>query len=442
MYLESVGNPRKFARIARRVGRTKPIVAVKSGRTAAGARATSSHTAALIGASDVTVEALFRQAGVVRTDTLGEFFDVASLLANQPLPGGRRVAIVTNGGGPGSLAADACEAAGLIVPALPSEIRAALAEFLPPEAALDNPVDTIDGSPESFHRAIGILAGWEGIDSVVVLFVPPLIARTEDVAAAILAGVRELKRSIPVLTVFMSGRAGPAALRSGPLRVPAFGYPEEAARALAHAVRYAEWRAAPLGHVPHFDDVREDRAAALLATALAGIAPEHGGSAWLSPEEVARLLECYGIPLAPRPSVATAEGGPRGERFLMPPTSGGGAEMVVGVVHDALFGPVIACGPGGAGAELLADVAVRITPLTDRDAAEMIHSLAISPLLDGYPNAPRADVAALEETLLRVGALVEAHPAVAELDLSPLFVTEHGVTVADARIRIELPRPG
>ena len=522
LYLESLGNPRKFARIARRVGRIKPIIAVKSGRSAAGARATSWHTGSLIGASDVTVDALFRQAGVVRTDTLGEFFDVATLLANQPLPAGPRVAIVTNGGGPGILAADACEANGLVVPPLPRSVRTALAGFLPPEAALGNPVDTVEGSPESFGRAIEILADWDGIDSIIVLFAPPLAPRTEAVAAAIRDAVRKLPRPIPVLTVFMSGRPAPSSLRNAPSAIPAYHYPEEAARALGHAVRYSQWRATPLGGVPHFADVRDDRAAAALAAALTEVVPtaaaeetagpvtgakaatepraeppntaSGGGSRWLRHDEVARVLESYGIAMAPWRIVETPEeagraaeaiGGPvalkavspgvihkadagavrlwlradevdraasemvarlassghRVESFLVQSMVAGGAEMIIGVVHDRLFGPVIACGPSGAEMELARDVAVRITPLTDRDAAEMISSLATFPLLasrGGGQSSP-IDAAAIEETLLRVSAMVEAHPEIAELECGPVVVLERGALVVDARIRIELP---
>ncbi len=512
LYLESLGNPRKFARIARRVGRHKPIIVVKSGRQSAGARATSSHTGALLGASDVTVDALFHQAGVVRTDTLGEFFDVASLLANQPLPAGRRVAILTNGGGPGILATDACEADGLVVPRLPADVRDRLAEFLAPEAALDNPVDMITASPEAFRRAIGTLAACEEIDALIVLFVLPLDTRTEDVAAAIRDAVLELPRRIPVLSVFMSGEGGPAALRGSTVRVPAYSFPEEAARALAQAVRYAEWRAAPLGSVPQFDDLREDQAAAVVAAALARIDPQtatpgatlagsslaaqpaDGRSRWLGPDEVACLLECYGIPIAtwrlvdtPEAAGAAAEaiGGPVAlkavapgvvhkaearavvlslegaaaveraarqmaasledaghhvERFFVQRMVPPGVEMLVGVVHDRLFGPVVACAAGGTAVELLRDVAVRITPLTDRDAGEMVRSLATFPLLDGYRGAPRADVAALEQILLRVSAMVEAHPEMVEMDCNPLIVLEEGAAVVDARIRIELPQ--
>src|SRR6266498_3153488 len=206
LYLESFGNPRKFARITRRVGRTKPIVAVKSGRSQAGARATSSHTGALLAASDVTVDALFRQAGVIRTDTLAELFDVAKLLATQPAPAGRRVGIVTNAGGPGVLCADACEAEGLAVPPLPAEARRALAEFLPPEAALANPVDTIaSASGDDYRRTMGIVAR-SGVDALVAIFIPPLVTRPEEVATAIREAADALDGSIPVLSVFMSSR--------------------------------------------------------------------------------------------------------------------------------------------------------------------------------------------------------------------------------------------
>jgi acyl-CoA synthetase (NDP forming)/L-amino acid N-acyltransferase YncA len=395
LYLESFGNPRRFSRIARRVGRRKPIVAVKSGRSAAGARASSSPAGALLAASDVTVDALFRQAGVVRTDTLAELFDVARLLASQPHPRGRRVGIVTNAGGPGSLCADACEAAGLEV----AELSVAPAE--------------------RYRRAVEALLASGEVDAAIVVFVPPPLGEPAEVAGAIRAAVDAAGQTIPVLAVFMSAAGSPPELRAGGSAIPSYAFPEDAARALGRAAEYGSWRERPEGQVPDLPDARRDEAAALLAAALA----ELPAPAWLPPDQVAALLGCYGIAMAP--------------------AEAGGVELVVGVVHDPSFGPVVACGAGGVAAELLNDVAVRLTPLTDRDAAEMVRSLASFPLLDGYRGAPRADVAALEDLLLRVGALVEAHPQVAELDLDPVRALACGVVVVDARVRVETasPRP-
>src|SRR6185295_17431386 len=205
LYLESFGNPKKFSEIARRVGRTKPIAVVKSGRSAAGARATSSHTGALIAASDVTVDALFRQAGVVRTDTLAELFDVASLLANQPLPKGPRVGIITNAGGPAILCADACEARGIEVPVLSESSQARLRAFLPAGASVGNPVDTIASAPaEHYRRSIEIVGADPNVDALIVIFTPPLVTRADDVAQAIVEAVPHIDESKPLLSVFLS----------------------------------------------------------------------------------------------------------------------------------------------------------------------------------------------------------------------------------------------
>jgi acetyl coenzyme A synthetase (ADP forming)-like protein len=489
LYLESFGNPRKFARITRRVGKTKPIIAVKSGRSSAGARATSSHTGALIAASDVTVDALFRQAGVIRTDTLAELFEVAALLANQPAPKGPRVAILTNAGGLGILCADACEADGLEVVALDEAIQRRLAEFLPAEASLGDPVDMIaSASAEDYGRAIRILANDADIDALIVIFVPPLVTRPEDVARAIRAAAGEVPGDIPMLSVFMSARGVPDELRGEGVRIPSYSFPEDAARALAQAVQYGMWKSKPEGTVPEFD-VRRDEAAAIIASALAE------GPRWLRPDEVAALFDCYGLPLAEWRLVETPEqageaaeqlGGPvalkavaptlvhkteaRGvrlslhgrddvvaaaremasevgsfgheiQRFIIQRMVPEAVEMIIGVVHDRQFGPVVAVGAGGTAVELLKDVEVRITPLTDRDAEEMIRSLATYPLLDGYRGAPPADVEALEDTLLRVSAMVETHPEVAEMDCNPVIVRPDGAVIVDARIRVEAAAP-
>jgi acetyl coenzyme A synthetase (ADP forming)-like protein len=489
LYLESFGNPRKFARLARRVGETKPIVAVKSGRSAAGTRATTSHTGAMIAASDVTVDALFRQAGVIRTDTLHELFDVASLISNQPFPRGPNVAILTNAGGPGILCADACEAEALTVPELPEEVRSKLGAVLTEGASLGNPVDMLaTASAENYRQAITILGDCEDIDALVVIFIPPLVTRPEDVAAAVRSAVGTLDGRIPVAAVFMSHRGVPDALSEGETRIPSYAFPEDAAHALARAARYSEWRSKPPSKTAEFTDVRGEDAARAIATALSG------GPGWLDPAETAALLSCYGIPLVEwreagspeRAALAAAEiggevalkaiapglvhkteigavrlglqgsaavekaaqemqqaalgAGYNVESFVVQRMAAEGEEMLVGVVGDPLFGPVVACGAGGVTTELLNDAAVRITPLTEADAAEMVRSLKTFPLLDGYRGRPKADVSALEEILLRVSAMVDAHPEIVELDLNPVVVGERGAEVLDSRIRVE-PAP-
>ena len=485
LYLESFGNPRRFARIARRVGRSKPIVAVKSGRSRAGARATSSHTGALIAASDVNVEALFHQSGVVRTDTLGELLDVASLLANQPVPAGNRVAILTNSGGPGIMCADACEASGLEVVNLSDSTCERLRELLPAEASLSNPVDMLaTASGEQYRDSILAIAADERVDAIVSIFTPPLVTRSEDVGRAISEAAGLLPRPVPLLAAFISSEGAPGELQ----HVPAFTYPEQAAQALTRAVRYGEWRSRDPGEVRTFSDCREGEAAAVIAGALAR------GEGWLRPSEVQRLLTCYGMRVAEsrlvRSPAAAGRGaqelggqvvvkvvsptlvhkteagavrvglsgrsptaraaqemgaaveqlGYRVEGFLVQRQVPDGVEMLVGVVNDPLFGPVVACGAGGVAAELLQDVEVRLTPLTDRDASEMLRELRTFPLLEGYRGAPPANIPALEELILRVNALVDAHPELVEMDCNPVMATPGGAVIVDARIRVQ-PAP-
>jgi acyl-CoA synthetase (NDP forming) len=489
LYLESFGNPRKFARIARRVARSKPIIAVKSGRSTAGARATSSHTGALLSASDATVDALFRQAGVIRTDTLAELFDVAALMSNQPAPAGKRVAIITNGGGPGILCADACEAEGLIVPPLGEEVVAGLRQFLPAQASVRNPIDMIAAaSAEDYRRVIQTVAASDDLDAIVVIFIPPLVTQPAAVARAIREAAEALPRPIPLLTVFMSAHGVPDELKGPNVSIPSYQFPEDAARALARSAVYGEWRQKPEGTVRDFPDIRPDEAAGIISSVLAT------GARWLSADETQRLLSCYGIRLAATRFVATPEQARQaaaelGGHVVLKATSptllhksdvGGvrlgltiddieaaaremmariarnghalagfqvqamvtdGVEMLVGVVNDRLFGPVVACGAGGTTAELLKDIAVRITPLSDLDADEMVRSLKTFPLLDGYRGAPKADVAALEEVMLRISAMVEGHAEIAELDCNPVMVGQQGAIVVDARVRLEMPVP-
>ncbi|GIU87126.1 MAG: hypothetical protein KatS3mg009_1641 [Acidimicrobiia bacterium] len=271
LYLESFGNPRKFARIARRVARHKAILAVKSGRTQAGTRAASSHTAALA-TPDVAVEALFEQTGVIRVDTLEQLLDTASVLAHQPLPPGRRVAIVGNAGGPGILAADACAGAGLEVPELSAASQEALRRFVARDASVRNPVDLVAGATaDQFEQALRVALADPGIDALLAIFVPPLVTRAADVAAAI-ARAAAGAGDKPVLACFL-GRAGvPDVLRGDGTRrtIPSFAFPEAAAYALGRAAALADWRRRPVGTVPVLADTDADGARAAVASWLGG----------------------------------------------------------------------------------------------------------------------------------------------------------------------------
>jgi acetate---CoA ligase (ADP-forming) len=504
MYLESFGNPRKFSRIARRISRTKPIVAVKSGRTGAGERAASSHTAA-ISAGDTAVEAMFQQAGVIRTDTLEELFDVATMLSSQGLPRGRKVAVLTNAGGPGILAADALESNGLEVPMLTERTIAALAAFLPPEAGMANPVDMIaSASPEAYGRAMRVLGNADEVDAVFVIFIPTGTTESEEVARALVAARAEIPADVPIVSVFMSARGVPPELAEA--RIPSFAFPEAAAKALGRVMDYARWRRRPVGRIVEPAGTDRDAALAVVARVLADApvvtsaqarAGEDGGR-WCSTEEAAGILAAYGIPTARTAYATTPEEAAALQRdwdvpvavkvaaaihkadvggieldlrsgaavaeaverirtnlvrhdltehvgsYLVQEMITDGVEMVVGVTHDPSFGPIIVTGMGGTLVELLRDVAVRITPVTDEDVAEMLSELRMAPLLRGYRGAPPADVAALTDLIHRVNAMVEDLPEVAELDLNPVFVRPEGrgVVAVDVRMRLKpTPRP-
>jgi acetyl coenzyme A synthetase (ADP forming)-like protein len=481
LYVESFGNPRNFSAIARRVGRTKPIVAVKSGRSAAGARAASSHTGALA-SRDAIVDALFRQSGVIRTDTIEEMFDAGMLLSQQPIPAGRRVAILTNAGGPGILAADACEAHGLALPPLSDATVQALRAFLPGEASVANPIDMIaSATAEQYERALALLLADEAIDSVLVIFIPPLVTRLEDVAAAV-RRVAARAAGKPVLGVFMSAQGASALVAP----VPCFRFPEAAALALARVASYGAWRAGKESVPPAFPEAERDAAREIVAGAL------RRGGGWMTAAEVQALLAALRIPAARAEAAATEEAavgaaaaigfpvalkgfgpdlvhkteagavklrlgdaeavraawrdlrsrlGPRMTGGLVQEMVQGGVEMLTGAVEDETFGPVVACASGGTLTEILADAQFRLHPVGAADAQEMIAALRGAPLLRGARGAPPADEGALVDVLLRLSALVGDCPEVREIEINPLVVLPRGARALDARVRVAAPRP-
>ncbi len=493
LYLESFGNPRRFTQLARRIGRVKPILAVKSGRTAAGGRAAQSHTGALAG-TDLAVEALFRQSGVLRTETIEEQFDTALLLAHQPLPRGPRLAILTNAGGPGIMAADACEGAGLVIPALSPETERGFREFLAPEASTRNPVDMIASArPESFERGVRLLAADPNVDSVLAIFIPPIGTDAPDVARGLLRGATAAREAgKPLLACFMGSRGIPESLRSlQEGQVPSYAFPEAAARALGRVVRYAEWRARPEGRVPELPGIDAAAGEAVMARARAALGPEGG---WMRPADVAALLAAYGL-RTPAERVATdvagavaaarevgypvalklvsdtlthksdvggvllglkddaaVEAGFAGivaamtahgqaaamRGVLIQPMVTGTFEAVIGMTLDPQFGPLLMAGLGGRLVELHHDVSFRLHPLTVEDATSMVDAMRARALFAGYRGAPAGDRAAFEDAVLRVSRLVGDRADITELDLNPVVVGApgRGVTVVDARVRL------
>jgi acetyl coenzyme A synthetase (ADP forming)-like protein len=484
LYLESFGNPRKFSRIARRVGRSKPIVAVKSGRSRAGTRAASSHTAALA-SSEQAVEALFRQTGVVRVDTIEELFDVAAVLVDQPLPTGRRVAIMGNAGGPGVLAADACSAYGLDVPELSSELQEQLRAELPAWAGLSNPIDLIaSASADVYRRCLQILMTSDEVDAVVVIFTPPLGTEADDVAAAIVHAADDAatRRNVPVVTAFLGAPSAAGILRSGHHPVPNFAYPETAVRALAHAVDYARWRARDPGIIPDLSGVDANRARRQVLAAV------REGEEWITGTGAMEVLAAYGIDCIPTISVVDADEAVAASSAQLPvvmkafgpglvhKTEAGGVridlrtegevrdafeamqrsigaamtgaivqpmiraavETIVGFAVDPAFGPQVLFGLGGTAVELLNDHVSRLTPLTDSDARDMVLGLRATPLLTGFRGSVPVDIEALVDLILRMARLAEDLPELIEADCNPVMATPEGAVVIDARLRVSM----
>ena len=473
LYVESFGNPRRFGRLARRVARRKPILALKSGTTAAGARAASSHTAALAG-SEAAVDALFHQAGVIRAASLEELIDVATLLSSGRELRGRRVAVMTNAGGLGILAADACDAAGLELPGLGEATVSTLHELLPAEASVANPVDMLgSATQESYARALPVLLDDAHVDAVLVLFVPAVTATARQVAEAVAEAVRGHDSDKPVLAVVMSASGIPDALRTG-TNVAAFTYPESAARALGRVADRAEWLRRPLGSVPKLDGIDRAAAADVVDQALG-----RADDVWLDPAEARSLLLAFGLPLAPErgasdveAAVAAAgelgypvvvksaapgahktetggvaldlrdEGAVRsaaeriGAPLVVQPMLSGGTELLAGLVQDPVFGPLVAFGPGGVLAELIGEATLRIAPLTDVDAHELVTSGKAGRLVRGFRGAPPVHAGALVDLDHRLGVLGEELPSVAELDLNPVLAFEDRCVAVDARVRI------
>ena len=478
LYLESFGNPRAFAGVAREVARHKPIVAVKAGRSHAGLRAAASHTGALIEGADELVDVLFADAGVTRVDTVAELLDAAAVLADGRIGRDPRVAILTNAGGAGIACSDACEQEGLRLARLSAATRARIRDARP-EAATGNPIDLIAGAnAEHFTAAFTALADDPGVDLAIVVHVELADEDGGPIAAVAAAAARF---DVPVIAVALA-QSAPHGIDG---RVVLVDTPEAAARAVGHAAARARWLARPEDPTPRPAGVDRAAGAAVIAEALAG------GEEWLAPNQAQELARAYGLPLAPARVVAciaevagaAAEldgavavkaiapglvhktdadavrlnlANPEAARlaatdldarlraqgyepsgFLVQDMIGEGVELLVGALNHASYGPIVACGAGGTLAELLDDVGMRLAPVGRRTARDLIRGLRTAKLLDGWRGAPRCDTAAVVDVVVRIATLIDDRPEIAELEINPLIAMPGGVSAVDLRVRLQ-----
>ncbi|NQS99178.1 MAG: acetate--CoA ligase family protein [candidate division Zixibacteria bacterium] len=487
LYLESFGNPRNFTKLARRIVRKKPIIAVKSGRTALGAKAASSHTGALAG-MDMATDALFNQAGVIRVNSVEEMFDLTQAFAKQPLPKGDRVAVMTNAGGPGILVTDALVCHNMEMADFSEQTIKTLQEYLPPEASFSNPLDMIaSADPPGYKRTLDILMKDPLNDAVIVIFVPPVTVDAEAIARSI-AEVASKGWDKPIICCFMGTRgerSGVPILRQA--KLPVYLYPEAAAMALAAMVQYRQISQRPEGKIVTYDDVDKEKVESVI-----NIAIEHKRER-LNAEEIGRILKAYRFPLPD--SIITKEidealefsrsrypivlkmmaesvvhktdvGGVmvdiRNDDELRAAFGGmtekadkleltdysilvqqmvkGGRETIIGMTQDPTFGPLIMFGLGGIYVEIMKDVNFAIHPITDLEAERMVKTLKGRKLLEGIRGEKAVDYEIIIECLLRLSQLVADFHQIKEMDLNPFlaFPEKKKSRVVDARLSIKL----
>lgn len=471
LYLENFGNPQKFTRIARGITRRKPIIAVKAGRTVAGAKAVSSHTGVLAGL-DVGTDALFDQCGVLRVSSVDELFDVANALSNQPLPHGDRIAIITNAGGPGILATDAVVSLGMKMAKFEEKTLKHLKNNLPAAAAVNNPVDVIaSGGPDAYRVAVDAVLSDKNVDAVIVIFVPPIVVDHRAVINAIIEKIKKYRNEKTVLGCYMTapdGIAGSEELAKH--KIPVYTFPESAAKAMSAMVRYRKLIDKPQGKNVVFK-VNKSHVNKIINEAV------KSGHDLILGEKALEILDAYGIKVVKSMKVRThrtlkkvitelkfplvmkidnpqithktdvggvvadlrnqAEAkdafntmkkkfaGSRGgfTGVIIQEMVKGGVETIIGMNQDPSFGPLIMFGLGGIYVEVMKDVAFKIHPLTDLNAEEMIKSIKGYPLLIGSRGAPSVNLKILEETLLRLSQLVSDFPIFESFDVNPFIVS-------------------
>ena len=488
LYMESIANPSNFRKLATRISKKKPILALKAGRSAAGASAASSHTGSLAGA-DKAANALLAQSGVIREYSLKNLFSTAKVFANCPIPRGNRVAIITNSGGPGIMATDAICENGMQMAPITEETKAKLRSFLPAAASVKNPIDMIASAPiEHYTQTLETVIADDNVDMIMVIYLPFLGLKDIDVAKALME-IKAKNPQKPIIGVFMTTSNFFTTISEMDVNMPFFMYAEEAAEGFLRLDQQRKWIERPEGKVPVYDVDRE-KAKQIIKQSLAE------GRAQLTTRESIDVLDAYGIRVCKSGFATTEEevisvgnsigypvvmkmtskttshktdvGGVRvniqseeqlraeyqdliaklTEKGLIDGLEGviiqemvkGNREMVCGIATDPQYGPMMMFGLGGVFIEVMKDVTFRIAPLTDVDADEMIKSVKAYKLLEGARGTTPAQMDQIKETLLRLSQLVHDFSFIDELDINPLLISEktgEGIAV-DGRIKVRL----
>ena len=488
LYMESIQNPANFRKLASRITKKKPILALKSGRSAAGASAASSHTGSLAGA-DKAAAALLKQSGVIREFSLKNLFANAKAFSNCPIPQGNRVAIITNSGGPGIMATDAICESGMQMAKITDETKEKLRSFLPSAASVKNPIDMIASAPiEHYIQTLETVIADDNVDMIMVIYLPFLGLKDIDVAQALI-DIKAKNPQKPIVGVFMTTSDFFGKIANMEVNMPFYMYAEEAAEALLRLDQQRQWMEKPQGKIPCFD-VDQKKAAAIIKQSI------DEGRAQLTTRESIDVLDAYGIrvcksgfatnidevvtvgnsigyPVVMKMTSKTTShktdvGGVRvniqseeqlraeyndlieklKEKGLLEGLEGviiqemvkGNREMVCGIATDPQYGPMMMFGLGGVFVEVMKDVTFRIAPLTDVDAEEMIKSVKAYKLLEGARGTKPAQMEQIQETLLRLSQLVTDFKFIDELDINPLLISEktgEGIAV-DGRIKVRL----
>lgn len=493
MYLEDVTDGRRFVETAREIfwETGKPMLCLKSGRSAEGARAVSSHTGSLAG-SDSVYDALLIQSGVQRVDTIAELFDCALLYATQPMPKGNRIAIITNAGGPGIMTTDAAVRYGLKLAEISDESRAKLKSALPAAASLRNPVDVIgDARADRYEAAVRTVMSDPGVDMGIVILTPQSMTEPKETAMVIPEAIKGIGK--PVVCSFMGARdVAPGVQYLREHDVPNYHLPEDGVKALADSIRMATLREIPRREVLRHNGLKIDRAKEVITGYLDG--HKHR---YLTQAECREVFACYGLPLLKSGTARNADeaakiaksierpvvmkvmsadvvhkfdaggvllniNGPDEARaaydrihanvkkhvpnakidgVLIEEMAAKGVEVILGASRDARFGPLMMFGLGGTMVEVLKDVSFRLAPMWQISAERMVRQIRSFQVLDGFRGQPKADVDAIVDTLLRLSTMVCSHPEISELDINPLIVhpAGQGCSVADSRMMLRQP---